>query len=211
MQAQAVRNILQASSGNQPYVVFGPPGTGKTTTIVEAVCHVVRASASARVLCCAPSNNAADEFILRLRDTVPPSQMFRLNAPSRSKDALKEELQGENPRRFLEYCCCEADAFEVPELAKLRSFRVVVSTCCSAALIRAAGVPEGHFTHVFVDEAGHALEPELLIPLMAAKGARPGGAVGGPEAAGARGAVRVCQEDGASALRVPFAWLKVLT
>jgi hypothetical protein len=28
-----------------------------------------------------------------------------------------------------------------------------------------AGFPEAHFTHVFVDEAGHAMEPEALISL----------------------------------------------
>lgn len=27
------------------------------------------------------------------------------------------------------------------------------------------GIPEGHFTHVFVDEAGHAVETECLVPL----------------------------------------------
>ncbi len=26
-------------------------------------------------------------------------------------------------------------------------------------------IPTGHFTHVFVDEAGHAVETECLVPL----------------------------------------------
>lgn len=26
-------------------------------------------------------------------------------------------------------------------------------------------IPAGHFTHVFVDEAGHAVETECLVPL----------------------------------------------
>lgn len=29
----------------------------------------------------------------------------------------------------------------------------------------AGGLPEDHFTHVFVDEAGHAVETECLVPL----------------------------------------------
>ena len=27
------------------------------------------------------------------------------------------------------------------------------------------GIPEQHFTHVFIDEAGHSLQPECLVPL----------------------------------------------
>ena len=27
------------------------------------------------------------------------------------------------------------------------------------------GFPEDHFTHLFLDEAGHATEPEAIIPL----------------------------------------------
>ena len=27
------------------------------------------------------------------------------------------------------------------------------------------GVPQGHYSHVFVDEAGHAVETECIIPL----------------------------------------------
>lgn len=31
------------------------------------------------------------------------------------------------------------------------------------------GIPAGHFTHVFVDEAGHAVETECLVPLAGNK------------------------------------------
>ena len=27
------------------------------------------------------------------------------------------------------------------------------------------GLPDQHFTHVFIDEAGHSLQPECLVPL----------------------------------------------
>ena len=34
-QVLAVQAILRKSSGDRPYLVFGPPGTGKTTTVIE--------------------------------------------------------------------------------------------------------------------------------------------------------------------------------
>ncbi|XP_070557357.1 uncharacterized protein [Ptychodera flava] len=41
--------------------------------------------------------------------------------------------------------------------------RIVVSTCASAGMLYQLGLKSGHFTHVFVDEAGQATEPECLI------------------------------------------------
>jgi len=54
--------------GVLPYIVHGPPGTGKTLTAVELIRQVCRANPQARILCCAPSNGAAD--ILAARYTI---------------------------------------------------------------------------------------------------------------------------------------------
>ena len=40
-QRSAVKRILEARNRPSPYVVFGPPGTGKTVTLVEAVLQVM--------------------------------------------------------------------------------------------------------------------------------------------------------------------------
>jgi helicase MOV-10 len=50
-------------------------------------------------------------------------------------------------------------------LEELKKFRVVVSTCISASVPYGIGFPRGHFSHIFVDEAGQAAEPEVMIPI----------------------------------------------
>ncbi len=60
-QREAVREILGASHLS---LIHGPPGTGKTTTLVAAVGELVKTEKA--ILFCAPSNSAADLVTLRL-------------------------------------------------------------------------------------------------------------------------------------------------
>lgn len=128
------------------------PGTGKTVTLVEAILQVLYQVPRAMILVCAPSNNAADIILERLRMFLYPSQLFRLNAPSRAKD-LPRGLESHSLRY-------DDGSFMIPPLTNLMQYRIVVSTCASSSLLHGVGVPHGHFTHIFVDEAGQASEPE---------------------------------------------------
>lgn len=43
--------------------------------------------------------------------------------------------------------------------------RVTIGTCSTLGVLYNIGFPQGHFTHVLVDEAGQATEPEIMVPL----------------------------------------------
>lgn len=43
--------------------------------------------------------------------------------------------------------------------------RITIGTCVSVGVLYTMGFPKGHFTHIIIDEAGQATEPEILIPL----------------------------------------------
>jgi superfamily I DNA and/or RNA helicase len=66
---------------SSPDVAFihGPPGTGKTTTIVEAICTTIKAEK--QVLVCAPSNAAIDLLVEKLSEKGV--QTLRIGHPAR--------------------------------------------------------------------------------------------------------------------------------
>ena len=135
------------------------PGTGKTVTIVEAIRQVHDSNVSTRILACAPSNSAADQIAEKLAAAgLTPRQLFRMYAPSRYKDQASDKLQ--------DYVRLTLDGhFTVPELDALKRYRVVVATCVAASMLAGVGVPRGHYSHVFIDEAGQATEPEAFISI----------------------------------------------
>ncbi|PKI44671.1 hypothetical protein CRG98_035026 [Punica granatum] len=161
-QAHAVRSVLRCK-GSPPYVIYGPPGTGKTKTLVEAVFQVYKTRKNSRVLICAASNSAADHVLESLTSKsnevarVKDTEIFRLNAMARSCEDV--------PSEHRQYCYSEDSVFKCPPMEALRRYRIVISTYTSSSLLRAEGVRRSHFSHIFLDEAGQASEPEAMVPL----------------------------------------------
>lgn len=66
-QKLAVINILKQTAYPYPYLLFGPPGTGKTKTLIEAVLQIIRNNNPTEyILVCATSNSACNEVAKRL-------------------------------------------------------------------------------------------------------------------------------------------------
>ncbi|XP_020590457.1 probable RNA helicase SDE3 isoform X2 [Phalaenopsis equestris] len=159
-QMHSVEMIL-GCKGFPPYVIHGPPGTGKTMTLVEAILQLYTTRRKARILVCASSNSAADHVLEKLLAQnavgLRQNEIFRLNATSRPLEDIKSD--------FVSFCFFEGTTFKCPPLKALLRYRVIISTYMSSFLLHAEGIRNGHFSHIFLDEAGQASEPETMVPI----------------------------------------------
>ncbi|XP_041438008.1 putative helicase MOV-10 isoform X1 [Xenopus laevis] len=158
-QYTAVKQILSGISRPAPYLIFGPPGTGKTVTLVESIKQVVKHIPNCHVLACAPSNSASDLLCERLMKHLDQRQIYRIIASSRDIRTVPENIKP----------CCnwnkDKDSFVYPSKYDLKNYKVIVTTLVTAGRLASANFSTGHFSHVFIDEAGHAVEPECVTAI----------------------------------------------
>ena len=180
----AVENLCGQNYGVMPYLISGPPGTGKTKTMIEIALQLINNVACvSHILICAPSEQAADTLADRLRAYVKPSEMLRLNRPTRTFNEV--------PDTILQYCHSDGTAFDMPPFEKLMAYKMVVTSCRDAHMLmrsrmtntdlytvesglRARIHPQDpppataqlHWNALLIDEAAQATEPESLIPLL---------------------------------------------
>lgn len=76
--------VTFALSQKEVAIIHGPPGTGKTTTVVEIILQAVKQGL--KVLCCAPSNVAVDNLVERLAQIE--AQVLRLGHPARLLESI---------------------------------------------------------------------------------------------------------------------------
>ncbi|XP_054826082.1 DNA-binding protein SMUBP-2 [Eublepharis macularius] len=81
-QKEAVRFSL---AQKELSIIHGPPGTGKTTTVVEIILQAVQQGL--KVLCCAPSNIAVDNLVEKL--TGCKARILRLGHPARLLESIQ--------------------------------------------------------------------------------------------------------------------------
>ncbi|XVF57304.1 hypothetical protein PTKIN_Ptkin06aG0194600 [Pterospermum kingtungense] len=159
-QMLSVEKIL-ACKGAPPYVIYGPPGTGKTMTLVEAILQIYSSRKNGRILVCAASNSAADDILERLISNenmkVKETEIFRLNASSRPYEDV--------PSDHIRFSYFDTSSFKCPPQEALKRYRIIISTYMSSSLLYTEGVNRGHFSHIFLDEAGQASEPESMVPI----------------------------------------------
>lgn len=187
-QEKAINEVLWAKD---VAVVHGPPGTGKTTTLVEAIYETLRRET--QVLVCAQSNTAVDWISEKLVDHGIP--VLRIGNPSRVNDKMlsftyerrfeshpdypelwsirqnirqvqSAKKKGDNTHQKL-YRLRERAA-EIEMRIKTSLFteaRVVACTLIGAANKIMVGQK---FSTLFIDEAAQALEPACWVAIRRA-------------------------------------------
>lgn len=98
-QKSAIRNVLAASEIS---LIHGPPGTGKTSTIIELVLQLLILNPSTRILVCGPSNISVDNIVERLsslQTSLPTSD--RVDIPVASNYKKPTFIRLGHPARLL--------------------------------------------------------------------------------------------------------------
>ncbi|XP_076162633.1 putative helicase mov-10-B.1 isoform X2 [Ptiloglossa arizonensis] len=155
-QKQAVINILHNSAHPAPYIVFGPPGTGKTTTLVETIYQIRNRWKSKKILICASSNVAADEISKRLLALLPSKDIFRMYARSTHWNNVNKDIKSSS--NFID----NAVLFLSKEIFILK--KIVIVTLMTCVRFVSLNLRKNHFSYIFIDEASQTIELETLIP-----------------------------------------------
>lgn len=187
-QTTAVQKIVEA---RDVAVVHGPPGTGKTTTLVEAIIETTRREP--QVLVCAPSNAAIDwiseQLLNRGVDVLRVGNPLRINKPllectyerryaahpdypelwsirKMIRDINQTQAYSKQKHSQLQRLHRRADELETKIHEEiLQSAEVIAST-----LIGSANhvLDYRHFGTVFIDEATQALEAACWAAILKA-------------------------------------------
>ena len=192
-QEMAVNKVLRAKD---VAIVHGPPGTGKTTTLVEAIYETLHREN--QVLVCAQSNMAVDWIAEKLVDRG--IQVLRIGNPTRVNDkmlsftyerrfeshpdypelwsvrkAIRETLSGlrkrghdshDTIRNRLSRLRYRATELEVKIDAELFDQARVIACTLVGSANRT--LENHHFTSLFIDEAAQALEAACWIAIRKA-------------------------------------------
>ncbi|XP_055304449.1 probable RNA helicase armi isoform X2 [Sitodiplosis mosellana] len=168
-QKQAVTQIMRSDLLN-PYLIFGPPGTGKTTTLVEIILQLLASNKKSKILITTQSNSASNLITQRLIQSkqLHSDSLLRLishNYSSRTEFIPDDVAMYSKTIKDLEEIEQKKMTF-FERLELVKKYRVVIGTFSAVSKLLEAASLRNHFTHSVIDEAGQCTETDALVPMV---------------------------------------------
>ena len=115
---------------------------------------------------CTHSNKAADIHVELLDDYLENKNGIRAARPLRVYQPMRKfQATSETAKK---YCLLRNQAFVLPSREDVIRHHVVITTLATSRVLLDLQLHHGFFTHILVDEAAQALEPEAVTPLALA-------------------------------------------
>lgn len=157
---------VQAALNSPLSCLWGPPGTGKTETIVEIICALQASFKEARILVTAPTHNAVDNAMRRYISRLSSSPLAKDSYPLRVSTEVRKVAED-----LRTYTC---DAMVGQEIyanraaldqarERVQRCGIVFTTCIGSGL---GLLRSQSFDIVIVDEASQQTEAASLVPLV---------------------------------------------
>lgn len=150
---------LQQQGSPTPFLVRGPPGTGKTTTLIELILKITEKTNKVEdeetellIIVCTPSNRAADNIIER----IPVAGDLKV---------LRLRSEGEMSRN--------KENKELPGIHYSSTFTPHTVVVCTIGILHKLydkeGLPSDSPTHLIVDEASQVADTDMILALRLLK------------------------------------------
>ncbi len=146
--------LTKMLSAKDYFLLWGPPGTGKTSVILKTAVHFWVTSTPQNILLLAYTNRAVDEICAAIESDMPEikTQYFRIGNtnsthPRFRGQLLSEKIKSLNTRKEVK--------------AEIQKHRIVVSTI-SSIITKPEIFEFMKFDTTLIDEASQILEPQLI-------------------------------------------------
>lgn len=163
-QIQAVENISSNAKLNHcPYILFGPPGTGKTSTVVESILQIFTNNPNAKILVSTFSNTACDQVGRRLfsylQNITNEPVLLRIYSI-----CYGDKIDYDVEDNYMEATNMCHVYHMFPSINTIKTYRIVLATHYIIGKYVHSGLKD-NFTHIFIDENASTTIPDAMCAI----------------------------------------------